>query len=110
MRFLVFGLLALAVAAPSRAQRVVTPEPGSTYVVPSHRGEAVRITTYAERPTGRGRLAERYVGIRANRSPRRDARGTGGSSQLRSRVVSSPRHSFVQRGGSFFQVVPQGRR
>jgi len=103
MRFLVFGLLALAVAAPSRAQRVVTPEPGSTYVVPSHRGEAVRITTYERRPVERGRLARRYLGLRANRTPRAAARPV--SLRPTAPLIETPRGTFVRRGTSYFPVV-----
>ncbi len=106
MRLFALGLVALAFAASSQAQQAVRPAPGSTYVVPSHRGEAVRITTYAQRPTGRGRLAARYAGIRANRSPRREG-GVVARGRVAQRVYSSPRHSFVKRGGSFFQVLPQ---
>ena len=104
MRLAVLGLLALAFAAPSQAQEAYRPSLRSTFVVPSHSGEAVRVTTYAQRPPDRGRLSRRYRGLRANRSPRAQSRAV--TARVVSRTVSSPRHAFVQSGGSFYQVVP----
>ena len=105
MRLAALGALALLLALPAQAQDD-GPDPRSTVVVPAMPGEAVRVTTYATRPAQRGRLAQRYRGLRADRSPRAQARlvqVTG----VRERVVSTPRHHFVQRGGTFFQVAPQ---
>ena len=103
-----FALLAAVAAAPVAAQDAPTeaprPSPGSTYVVPSGAGEAVRVTVYERRPSDRGRLARRYKGIRANRTARvspAPARATPVD-----RVRYAPRGAFVQRYGSFFQVVP----
>ncbi len=110
MRIALLGLVALAfAAAPAHAQAVqapaAQPSSGSTFVVPSHRGEAVRVTTYERRPTQRGRLAERYRGLRADRSPRHQRIATGG--RVAERTYSTPQHTFVRRGGSFFQVIPR---
>ena len=68
-------------------------------------GEAVRVTTYARRPPQRGRLSRQYRGLRANRSPRQVQIATGG--RVAERTYSTPQHTFVKRGGSFFQVVPR---
>ena len=104
MRLAALGLLALAFAMPAQAQ-AAQPAPQSMFVVPSHPGEAVRVTTYAQRPSDRGRLARRYRGLRANRTAR------SGLSVVSARpaapTVSSPRHTWVRRGGSFYQVVPE---
>lgn len=107
MRLAALGLLALAFAVPAQAQETLRPSPRSTYVVPSHHGEAVRITTYDRRPTERGRLARRYRGLHANRSPRAAFRAV--PARPVARTVSSPRHTFVRVGGSYYQVVPAGR-
>lgn len=107
MRFVALGLLALAFAVPSQAQEspeTYRPSLRSTFVVPSHNGEAVRVTTYARRPPERGRLSRRYRGLRANRSPRRAHRAV--PARVVARTVSTSRHAFVQRGGVFYQVVP----
>ena len=105
MRTALLGLVALAfAAAPAQAQEA-QPSPTSTYVVPSMPGEAVRVTTYAQRPAEPGRLSRRYRGLRANRSPQTVARVV--DARVASRTVSTPQHTFVQRGGSHFQVVPQ---
>ena len=106
MRPVVFGALALLFALPAQAQEVNRPSLRSTFVVPSMPGEAVRVTTYARRPPQQGRLARRYRGLRANRSPRTEAR-LATVTGVRERITSTPRHHFVQRGGTFFQVVPQ---
>ena len=106
MRLAALGLLALAFAAPSQAQEAIRPSLRSTFVVPSHNGEAVRVTTYARRPPERGRLSRRYRGLRANRSPRAES-GVVRTVGVRERTVQSPRHRFVQRGGTYFQVIPQ---
>ena len=103
MRPVALGLLALAFALPAQAQETVRPSPQSTFVVPAHKGEAVRITTYAERPSDRGRLARRYRGLRANRTvsaglPAVPARAVAPT-------VSSPRYTWIRQGGSFYQVV-----
>lgn len=100
---LLLGAVALLAAAPVSAQQA-GPDPASTYVHPGHAGEAVRVTTYAERPTERGRLARRYQGLYANRAvrtapPVRRARAAAPT-------FDSPRASFIRRGGSYFQVVP----
>ena len=105
MRPLLLGLAALAFAVPAQAQEA-RPAPAVTFVVPSMPGEAVRVTTYDRRPTERGRLARRYRGLRANRTAR-----PAGPRLVRAepaeRTVSTPRHTFVRRGGSFYQVVPR---
>ncbi|MDT0630857.1 hypothetical protein RQM47_12220 [Rubrivirga sp. S365] len=101
---------AALVAAPATAQETPagtpagTPAEGSTYVVPSGPGEAVRVTTYARRPAERGRLARRYKGLRANRT-------APVATPPAARVVPaaplyrSPRAAYVRRYGSYFQVV-----
>lgn len=106
MRLAFLGLVALAfAAAPAQAQDA-RPSLRSTYVVPSMPGEAVRVTTYARRPSLRGRLARRYRGLRANRAPRAAAVATA-PARLAVPTVSSPHHTFARRNGSFFQVVPR---
>ena len=107
MRALALGLFALAVAVPSRAQEA--PLPDATVVAPAHAGEALRVTTAAALPSTRGRLAQRYRGLRAERSPRTASGAVDGVVRtvgLVERAVDSPRHRFVQRGGTFFQVLP----
>lgn len=105
MRLAFLSLVAVAfAAAPAHAQET-RPSLRSTYVVPSHQGEAVRITTYARRPPQRGRLARRYRGLRANRSPRQIQTASGG--RAAQRTYTTQRSSFVRRGGSYFQVVPR---
>lgn len=101
--------LALVAALPAAAQDAPaeSPRPSlrSTYVAPAGPGEAVRITVYARRPVGPGRLAQRYKGLRANRTVRtqssRAARATPAAPLHR-----SPRATFIRQGGSYFQVVP----
>ncbi len=96
----------LTIAAPASAQEAPAPDPQSTYVAPAHSGEALRVTTYVQRPQATGRLAQRYKGLRANRSA-----PTASPQLVRPRPVartySSPRASFIRIGGSFFQVVPR---
>ena len=110
MRPLLFGLAALAFAVPAQAQETrsqeAQPNPGSTFVVPSMPGEAIRVTTYAQRPTERGRLSQRYRGLRANRTARAAAPRLV-QPEPAERTISTPRHTFVRRGGSFYQVVPK---
>ena len=103
MRLVALALLALAFAVPSQAQQAIRPSLRSTFVVPHHNGEAIRVTTFAARPPDRGRLSRRYRGLRANRSIQTGRRGV--SARPVSRTVSSPRYTWVQRGGSFYQVV-----
>ena len=107
MRLLSFAvvLTVLALAAPASAQDAPEPDPKSTYVAPTHPGEAVRITTYDQRPTERGRLARRYKGIRVNRSAPSPAPLV--RAEPVARTYSSPRATFVRRGGTFFQVLPR---
>ena len=105
MRLAFLGLVALAFAAAPQAQQN-RPSLRSTYVVPSMPGEAVRVTTYARRPPQQGRLSRRYRGLRANRSPQQHARIASGG-RVAERTYSTPRHTFVKRGGSYFQVVPR---
>lgn len=107
MRVAFLGLIALAFsAAPAQAQTQQNrPSLRSTFVVPSHQGEAVRITTYARRPPQRGRLARRYRGLRADRSPRHVQIATGG--RIAERTYSTPQSTFVRRGGSYYQVIPR---
>lgn len=97
-------LAAVLVAAPASAQEAPAPSPESTYVAPTHSGEAVRITTYAERPTEPGRLARRYRGLRANRS--HAASAPVGRATVVEPVTRTPQGAFIQRNGSYFQVVP----
>ncbi|WP_420457171.1 hypothetical protein [Rubrivirga sp.] len=108
MRLAALGLLALAFAAPTQAQEAVRPGLRSTFVVPSHPGEAVRITTYARRPPDQGRLARRYRGLRANRTVRAGLPVV--SARPVAPTVSSPRYTWVRQGGSFYQVVPSRQR
>ena len=68
-------------------------------------GEAVRVTIYARRPPQQGRLARRYRGLRADRSAPAAPRVV--QAQPVERTFSTPQHSFVRRGGSFFQVIPR---
>jgi hypothetical protein len=106
MRFpLALGLLA-ALAAPAAAQDApaASPHPESTFVVPSHPGEAVRVTTYAARPTGPGRLAARYRGLRVNRTAPVALRPV--RALVVEPVLRTPRAAFVERAGSRFQIVP----
>lgn len=109
MRFLLaLGLLA-ALAVPAAAQdapeaTAPAPHPESTFVIPSHSGEAVRVTTYAERPTGRGRLAARYRGLRVYREARPAARAA--RAVVVEPVLRTPRATFIERAGSRFQVLP----
>ena len=105
MRIAFLGLVALTfAAAPAQAQQN-RPSLRSTFVVPSMPGEAVRVTTYARRPPQRGRLSRQYRGLRANRSPRHVRIATGG--RVAERTYSTPQHTFVKRGGSYFQVIPR---
>ena len=108
IRLLALSLLALVVAVPAQAQERVyqqriEPEQGSTFVVPAMPGEAVRITTYERRPVERGRLARRYLGLRANRTPRAAARPV--SLRPTAPLIETPRGTFVRRGTSYFPVV-----
>lgn len=97
-------LAAVLVAAPASAQDAPGPSPQSTYVAPTHSGEVLRITSYADRPTEPGRLARRYRGLRANRSTHIGA--SVGRATVVEPVTRTPQGSFIQRNGSFFQVVP----
>ena len=99
------GLLAALAAAPAVAQdaEATGPDPRSTFVVPALPGEAVRVTTYAERPAGRGRLAARYRGLRVHRTAPVAARPV--RALVVEPVVRTPRAAFVERAGSHFQVV-----
>ncbi|MEM6286041.1 MAG: hypothetical protein AAF845_02665 [Bacteroidota bacterium] len=105
MRTLLLGAAAFFLAASASAQDAPAPDPSSTYVHPAHAGEALRVTTYDQRPTERGRLAARYVGLRANRSAKAAPRLVTGL-QPAERTFDTPRHTYVRRGGSYFQVVP----
>ena len=103
------GVLGLAVlAAPAQAQEAgeVQPSAQATFVVPSMPGEAVRVTTYERRPPAQGRLSRRYRGLRANRSLRATVPPLVRTHPVE-RTFSTPQHSFVRRGGSFFQVLPR---
>lgn len=108
MRFLSLaaGLITLALAAPASAQDAPAPHPQSTFVAPTHAGEAVRVTTYEQRPSEQGRLARRYKGIRANRSVPTETAPIA-RIQPAARTYSTPRTSFIQRGGTFFQILPR---
>lgn len=97
-------LAALVAAAPASAQDAPAPTPQSTFVAPVHSGEAVRVTTYAARPADRGRLARRYRGLRANRTALRVP--AVAPATVVEPVTRTPRAAFIQRNGSFFQVVP----
>ena len=116
-RIAVLGAAALAVAAllafvatPAQAQQAqapqVRPSLRSAFVVPSMPGEAVRVTTYARRPPQGGRLARRYRGLRANRTQHASVPSVVRAEPVE-RTFSTPQHSFVKRGGSFFQVLPR---
>lgn len=105
MRTLLLGATALLLASSASAQDAPEPDPQSSFVLSSHAGEALRVTTYDQRPTERGRLAARYRGLRANRTapaPRRLVTNATPAAP----TFDTPRHSFVRRGGSYFQVVP----
>ncbi|WP_412067341.1 hypothetical protein [Rubrivirga sp. IMCC43871] len=104
MRLVALGLLALAFAAPTQAQEAIRPSLRSTFVVPAHAGEAVRVTTYARRPPQQGRLARRYRGIRANRTLRQPMRAV--QARPAAPVFRTPSQSYVRVGGSYFLVVP----
>lgn len=105
---LTLGLLA-AVATPALAQdapasEAPAPDPMSTYVVHSHAGEAVRLTVYGERPVGPGRLAQRYRGLRIQRSaPQAPAAARG---RVVHPLTSTPQGAFVRHAGSYYQVLP----
>lgn len=105
MRLLPLLALALGLAATASAQTPAEPSPASTFVVPAHPGEAVRVTTYAQRPAEQGRLARRYRGIHVQRST------PGPAPVVRARPVartySTPRDAFVRQGGTFFRLVPR---
>lgn len=116
MRLAAIGLLALAFALPTQAQtltrqQVNRPSLRSTFVVPSHNGEARRVTTYARRPAQQGRLARRYRGLRANRTVRSTEVGfvrmPVRAARPIQRTVRTPRHAFVRQGGSYYQVLPR---
>ena len=116
MRLVALGLLALAFALPTQAQtltrqQVNRPSLRSTFVVPSHNGEARRVTTYARRPAQQGRLARRYRGLRANRTVRSTEVGfvrmPVRAARPIQRTVRTPRHAFVRQGGSYYQVLPR---
>lgn len=104
MRLVALGLLALAFAAPTQAQEAIRPGLRSTFVVPSHPGEVVRVTTYARRPPQQGRLARRYRGIRANRSPRQSMHVV--QARPAAPILRTPSQGYVRQGGSYFRVVP----
>lgn len=103
MRLLALGLLALLAAAPAQSQQRIEPEPRSTFVISSLPGEAVRVVAYESRPPERGRLTRRYIGLRANRAPRR-ATAAVPARPVRP-VLRTPDGDFVRRGTSYFPVV-----
>jgi hypothetical protein len=106
-------LLALGLAAlslPAAAQTRILPHPGSTTASGGASGEAMRVTTYAERAAPAGRLSRRYRGIAVNRSPRTAAHGAsapGGfvSGNVVMPALRTPQGDFVRRGGSTFRVL-----
>lgn len=105
---LALGLAALAL--PAAAQTRILPHPGSTAVSGGSSGEAMRVTTYGERPAPAGRLGRRYRGVAVNRSPRTAAHGAaspGGyaSGNVVMPALRTPEGNFVRRGGSTFRVV-----
>lgn len=97
------GLLALAGLSLPAAAQTAAASPRSTFVVPSHPGETVRVTTYARRPVQRGRLARRYAGVRVNRSVQRQV--TVVPAQPVNRVYTTPNAAFIKRHGSYFPVT-----
>ena len=105
MRSLLIALAGFLVASSAQAQDRIQPSLRSTFVVPAHPGEVIRVTEYARRPTQRGRLSRRYRGLRANRTPRvfQDAVRF----QPVSPIYRTPHHSFVRRNGAFFPVAPR---
>jgi len=105
---LALGLLAIAL--PTAAQTRIEPQPGATAASGGASGEAMRVTTYAERPAPAGRLSRRYRGVSVNRSPRTATYGAsapGGfvSGNVVMPALRTPDGAFVRRGGSSFRVV-----
>ena len=105
---LALGLFALAL--PATAQTRIEPAAGSTVVTGGASGEAMRVTTYAERPAPVGRLGRRDRGVAVNRSPRPAAHGAGhvggfASGGIVMPSLRTPEGAFVRRGGSAFRVV-----
>ena len=106
MRLSLLGAaLVLLGLSPSVSAQAPASSPRSTVVLPSHPGEALRVTTADRQPLGPGRLAARYRGLRAYRD---------GGSLRRSAVPATPvapvlstaGGAFVRRHGSYFPVVP----
>ena len=109
MRLSLLGAALVALALPASAQTQTpdmraTAHPQSDYVVPHGPGEAVRVTTYARRPTMGERL-DRYRGVRVFRGPSVPRAVVAGTPTAP--VVRTPDGAFVQQGGARF---PVGRR
>lgn len=97
------ALVVIGLGTTASAQSPSTVSPGATVVLPYHAGEVVRITTADRQPTGRGRLAQRYRGLRVYRD-----RGASGARVVRATpvapVLRTPGGQFVRRNGTFFPV------
>lgn len=105
MRALILAAAALFVL-PAAAQTRLTPTPGAIAVSGGRAGEAMRVTTVADRPAQS--LSERYRGITVNRSPRVSARGGRSGLVLGSvamPTLRTPQADYVRRGNSAFRVV-----
>lgn len=81
-----------------------TTHPSAVYVVPASSGEAVRVTTYGQRPTVAQRL-DRWRGVRVYRSPQAPVMATPAIPAAR--VVRLHEGRVVRHGGASYPVVPR---
>ena len=101
MRLSLLAVALLTVAAlPAAAQS----GPHTTVVRPHHAGEAVRVTTTDQLPTGRARL-DRYRGIRVYRTHRAPVHVVQATPAAR--TVRTMRSRYVRQGGATYPVVGQ---
>lgn len=105
---LLLGLAAFSL--PALAQTRIVPAPDAMTASGGRAGEAMRVTTYANRPAQADRLSQRYRGISVNRSPKTAMHGATAPTGFASGNVvmpslRTPGGRFVRRGGSSFRVV-----
>ncbi len=85
-------------------QMRATTHPSALYVVPAGAGEAVRVTTYGQRPTVAQRL-DRWRGVRVYRAPQVPVMAA--PALPAARVVRLPEGRVVRHGGATYPVVPR---
>jgi hypothetical protein len=92
---------------PQTVQRAADYHPATPIVVRSQAGEALRVTTYSQRPAERGRLADQYKNIYVNRQRQSVAnRRTLSTATPRAIVQRYPEGQFVRRNGMMYRVMP----